>query len=207
MAAASAVTRHPQHLRRWLLVPAAMILSWGIGFAWFVHTAWSTTPPPPRADGIVVLTGGADRVQTGLRLLEQGAAAKLLVSGVGRAAEFPQLAHLAGVDRGLGARVTLGRAAESTHGNASETAEWVAANRVRSLIVVTAGYHMPRALAELRRSLPDVILYPVTVQPPGTRGLAELSAWRLLAGEYTKLLVTAVGLTEWAGRTLALEHG
>jgi uncharacterized SAM-binding protein YcdF (DUF218 family) len=207
MAAAFAMSIRPMTLWRWLLVPMAVALSWGVGFAWFVHTAWSILPPPPRADGIVVLTGGAERVQAGLRLLEQGAAGKLLVSGVGRAADFPQLAHLAGVDRGLGARVTLGHAAGSTHGNASETADWVAANAIHSLIVVTAGYHMPRALAELRHSLPEVTLYPVTVQPPGTRALAELSAWRLLASEYTKFLVAELGLTEWAGRTLAMEHG
>ena len=40
---------------------------------------------------------------------------------------------------------------------------------MHSLIVVTAGYHMPRALAELRRALPDVTLYPVPVQPPAMR--------------------------------------
>ena len=194
-------------LRRLLMVPVVLALGWAIGFAWFVHTAWSTPPPPPNADGIVVLTGGAERVQAGLKLLEQGKAARLLVSGVGRAAEFPQLAHLAGVDRGLGPKVTLGRVAESTHGNASETAEWVAANGIHSLIVVTAGYHMPRALAELRQSLPQVRLYPVTVQPPGPRALAELSAWRLLANEYTKFLVAELGLSAWAGQTLALEHG
>jgi len=194
-------------MRRLWLIPPLLVLAWLLGFAWFVHTAWSSSPPPPRADGIVVLTGGAERVQTGLHLLEQGKSERLLVSGVGRGSEFPQLAHYAGVDRGLGSRVTLGRVAGTTHGNASETAEWVAANKVHSLIVVTAGYHMPRALAELRSSLPGVVLYPVTVQPPGTRALAEVSAWRVLAGEYTKFLVAELGLTEWAGRTLQMEHG
>ena len=43
-----------------------------------------------------------------------------------------------------------------TRGNAAETAEWARAHQVRSLIVVTSAYHMPRALAELGRDLPDV---------------------------------------------------
>jgi uncharacterized SAM-binding protein YcdF (DUF218 family) len=193
--------------RRLLLLPAAAMLAWLAGFAWFVHTAWSLTPPPPRADGIVVLTGGAERVQAGLRLLQQGVSHRLLVSGVGHAAAFAQLAHLAGVGAGLAPEVTLGRNALTTHGNAEETASWVAKNGIRSLIVVTAGYHMPRALAELRRSLPGVTLYPVAVQPPGTRALAEPSALRLLAGEYTKFLVASLGLTDWAGRVLGMEHG
>jgi uncharacterized SAM-binding protein YcdF (DUF218 family) len=192
--------------RRLLLLPLAAVLGWTAGFAWFVHTAWSPTPPPPVADGIVVLTGGAERVQAGLRLLQDGASHRLLVSGVGRAAAFSQLARLAGVGAGLAPEVTLGRNAGSTRGNAEETAEWAAANHIRSLIVVTAGYHMPRALAELHRSLPDVTFYPVAVQPPGTRALGEASAWRLLAGEYTKFLVASLGLTDWAGHVLGVEH-
>jgi uncharacterized SAM-binding protein YcdF (DUF218 family) len=190
-----------------MMLPAGLVLGWIGGFAWFIHTAWAPTPVPPKADGIVVLTGGVERVQTGLRLLEQGAASRLLVSGVGRAADFPELAHRAGVDLSLAPRVTLGRVAGSTHGNAAETAEWAANFGIRSLIVVTAGYHMPRALAELRRRLPGVTLYPAAVQPPGTSALREPSAWRVLAGEYTKFLVAELGLTELAGRTLSLEHG
>ncbi len=195
------------HVGRWLLVPAVIVAGWSAGFVWFVHTAWEPTPPPPRSDGIVVLTGGVERVETGLRLLEQDAASRLLVSGVGRAADFPELAHRAGVDLSLSPRVTLGRVAGSTHGNAAETAEWVATYQIHSLIVVTAGYHMPRALAELRRRLPGVELHPAAVQPPGTSALRDRSAWRVLAGEYTKFLVAEIGLTEWAGRTLGMEHG
>ncbi len=193
--------------RALLLLPVLAAGCWLAGFAWFVHAAWSVTPPPPRADGIVVLTGGAERVQAGLRLLQEGAANRLLVSGVGRAAAFPQLAHLAGVGAELAPEVTLGRAAGSTLGNATETAEWASAHHIRSLIVVTAGYHMPRALTELHRSLPNVTFYPVAVQPPGTRALAEPSALRLLAGEYTKFMVASLGLTDWAGRLLGMEHG
>jgi uncharacterized SAM-binding protein YcdF (DUF218 family) len=181
-----------------------------LGFAWFVNVAWRPQVPPPHADGIVVLTGGADRVNVGLRLLADNAAELLLVSGVGRAADFPELAHRAGVDHALAARVTLGRLANSTFGNATETADWVALHHIHTLIVVTAGYHMPRALVELRQRLPDVVLYPVTVQPPGTRSLEEKLAWRLLAEEYTKFLAAELGLTDLAGRaglSFSAEHG
>jgi hypothetical protein len=53
------------------------------GFAWFVASAGSVATPPPHADGIVVLTGGAERVETALRLLAEDQARLLLVSGVG----------------------------------------------------------------------------------------------------------------------------
>ena len=185
---------------RWLRLPAGLVMAWLAGFVWFVHAAWRPPVMPPRSDGIVVLTGGADRVAAGLRLLEAGSADRLLISGVGRAAEFPELAHRAGVDRALAPRVILGRAASDTRGNAAETSDWVAEHRIASLIVVTAGYHMPRALAELRQRLPNVRLIPVTVQPPGMRDVMDPTSWRLLAGEYTKFLVAELGLAELARR-------
>ncbi len=184
-----------------LLAPLLLVLTWIAGFGWFVHTAFENRPPPPPADGIVALTGGADRVETALHLLAEGRARLLLVSGVGGATDFSELAHRAGVASALAPRVALGRAAASTHGNAAETAEWARAHAVRSLIVVTAGYHMPRALTEIGRALPGVPLYPVAVQPPAMRGEADAATFRLLAGEYTKWLATEVGLSAIVSRT------
>lgn len=177
-------------------VPGLVAVAWLGGFAWFLHATATLPPSPARADGIVALTGGADRVETALRLLAEGRADVLLVSGVGGPTEFGELARRAGIDVALGARVTLGRAASSTHGNASETAEWVRANNVGSLLVVTAAYHMPRALTELGRALPGVRLYPVPVTPTSMRAGIPL---RLLAGEYTKFLAATLRLTDLAG--------
>ncbi len=183
-----------------VLSAAVVVLSWAAGFAWFVHAAVETTAPPPIADGIVALTGGAERVETALHLLAQGRARLLLVSGVGGAAEFTELAHRAGVSASLAGRVTLGRAAATTRGNAEETAAWAHDNAIRSLIVVTAGYHMPRALAELGRTLPGVTLHPVSVLPPALRDGHDTATLRLLAGEYTKWLAAEVGLTALVSR-------
>jgi uncharacterized SAM-binding protein YcdF (DUF218 family) len=83
--------------------------------------------------------------------------------------------------------------------NATETADWVRANGLQSLIVVTAGYHMKRALTEMARVLPDVTLYPAPVVPPGLRNAPRLRALRLLAGEYTKWLAAEVGLSRLRG--------
>jgi uncharacterized SAM-binding protein YcdF (DUF218 family) len=184
-----------------LLTVLGLGCAWSAGFAWFLHVAVATTAPPPSADGIVVLTGGAERVETALRLLADGRARLLLVSGVGGAAEFNELARRAGVAPTLAPRVTLGRAAASTRGNAAETADWARAHALRSLIVVTAGYHMPRALAELGRAMPDVALYPVPVLSPALRAERDAATLRLLAGEYTKWLATEAGLSALVSRT------
>ena len=69
---------------------------------------------------------------------------------------------------------------------------------MRRLIVVTAGYHMPRALLEIGRALPGVALYPAPVQPPAMRGPLDLGTARLLANEYDKLLAVRLGLTRLA---------
>ncbi|MEO8716314.1 MAG: YdcF family protein [Acetobacteraceae bacterium] len=176
--------------RRVLVVLAVLVLAWAGGFAWFIHRAARQSPQPATADGIAVLTGGADRVRAGLRLLEDRPAARLLVSGIGGHAAFRTLARQAGVDPApLAARVTLGRGAISTRGNADEIAAWARARGLHSLIVVTAFYHMPRALAEIGRVLPDVALYPASVSPSS----AEASP-RLLVEEYMKYVATELGL-------------
>ncbi len=176
------------------------------GFLWFLRAAAAPPADPERrADGIAVLTGGADRVETGLRLLLEDEAARLIVSGAHRDATLADLARVAGlapdaVER-VADRVTLGRAAASTRGNAAEVAAWARDGGVRSVRVVTAGYHMPRALLELRRAMPpDAALLPHPVVPASLRGgPAGPRAWRLLFGEYLKLVGAWLGLARPGG--------
>jgi uncharacterized SAM-binding protein YcdF (DUF218 family) len=185
---------------------AALAVAWLCGFAWFAadiartaRTAGSRAME--KADGIVVLTGGADRIATGMRLLHDGCCGRLLISGVGHGAALEALLRGSGVaadpigNEIKDGQITLGRAATSTAGNADETAAWAHANHLHSLIVVTAYYHMPRALFELSRTAPDLLLIPAPVQPPAARGAGSLAMLPLLAHEYTKFLGSAVGLT------------
>ncbi len=178
-----------------LLVPAVL---WLAGFAWFLHVVGVMPPPPIHADGIIALTGGADRLEEAFRLLAEGRAPRLLVSGVAGEASLGALTRRVGGDaEALSSRVTLGRAARSTLGNARESAAWAHENGLRSVIVVTANYHMPRALLEMRRAMPDVALLPVPVVPPAMRGAQ--TPLGLLAGEYTKLIGSFLGVAGMLG--------
>ena len=170
--------------------------AWGFGFAWFEHAAHQPgTALPDVADGIVVLTGGADRIETALTLLADGRAPLLLVSGVARGADLPELARRVRLDPArIAGQVTLGRTATTTVGNGAETARWAATHGLRRLIVVTAGYHMPRALLELSRGLPDAELYPAPVVPPALRGGTDPATARMLANEYDKLIAVRLHL-------------
>ena len=170
------------------------------GFLWFLRAAAAPPADPGRrAEGIAVLTGGADRVETGLRLLLADPAARLLVSGAHRDATLAELVRGAGlppdVADGIAGRATLGRAAATTRGNAAEIADWARREGIGSVRVVTAGYHMPRALLELRRAMPDAVLLPQPVVPPPMRGPAGARPWRLLFGEYLKLAGARLGLS------------
>ena len=174
----------------------ALVLAWLAGFVWFVHSVARPEAIRANADGIVVLTGGADRVAAGVHLLREGRGRVLLISGVGGGVDLETLAHSAGVEVGpLAGRITLGRAATSTTGNADETASWVYDQNLHSLLVVTASYHMMRAMTELGRTLPDVRLIAAPVVPPALRGGGGLATMRLLADEYTKWLAAEVGLS------------
>jgi uncharacterized SAM-binding protein YcdF (DUF218 family) len=173
---------------------SAVILLWAAGFAWFIVRTNQHATLPQHADGIVAFTGGAERVETALQLLAEHRADRLLLSGIGGGAELAQFAHRAGLAPApLADRVTLGRQAATTRGNALETSAWAEANSIHTLIVVTAYYHMPRALTELRRALPDVSLYPLPVLAEDRPGHGV--PLRLMAEEYTKLLAAEVGLT------------
>ncbi len=166
------------------------------GFIWFLGDVMRPASLPPPADGIVALTGGADRIATALQMLQQNRARLLLISGVGPATEFAALFRGTGIAPGtLAGRITVGRQATDTLGNADEAADWARAHGLHSLIVVTASYHMRRALTEIGRTLPDARLYPAPVLPPALRGATDLSTLRLLAGEYTKYLAAECGLT------------
>lgn len=175
------------------LCGAVGMLACVAGFAWFVNLAGRGPQAPAHTDGIVAFTGGPERVETALRLLAEGRADRLLLSGIGGGAELSELARRAGIDPlPLASRVTIDRSAATTRGNALATADWVHANDVRSLLVVTASYHMPRALTELARTLPEVTLYPLPVVQPEHASEAPL---RLMAEEYIKFLATTTGLT------------
>jgi uncharacterized SAM-binding protein YcdF (DUF218 family) len=186
-------------LRRWL---ALLLLLFGAGFAWFLaEAAASPGMPLARTDAIVVLTGGAERVETGLRLLDEGVAPLLLVSGAAPRLTLAELARAHGRDPArLASRVALGHAAVTTIGNADETAAFARARGLSSLRIVTAGYHMPRAMLELRRALPEATLVPHPIQPAALRdgSTGPWRSWTLRLGEYVKLLAAAAGLSRLA---------
>ena len=170
------------------------LLAWLGGLAWFIRDAMRPPVPPPHVDGIVALTGGQGRIDESLRLLAGGNADRLLISGVDLHATLgdflrhqPQPVPLT-----LWTHTTLGHSATSTLGNADETAQWVHAYHIRSLVVVTAGYHIRRAMLEISRTVPDVRLYGYPIRSPALRHLLHPATVRLMVTEYDKWLLACL---------------
>lgn len=148
------------------------------------------------ADGIVVLTGGAQRVDGAVTLLAEGHARRLLVSGVYARTSRARLAsHNPDAAKLFDCCIDLDYRARNTIGNAIETRRWAREHDFRSLVVVTSNYHMPRALVEMRSILSDYDLKPYAVVTgsvdPDTWWRSAASA-RLLMEEYGKYLVALV---------------
>jgi uncharacterized SAM-binding protein YcdF (DUF218 family) len=183
-------------LRLLITVIASGAVCWLAGFIWFLCIASRAAPPARRVDAIVVLTGGPDRVEVAFRLLADGVADRLLISGAGEKTGLEILAHRANIDPApLEQQITLGHSAHSTRGNALETAAWAREQGVGSLLVVTSWFHMPRALVELRRAMPAVTAQPYPVGRLDSAELTRGGAARRVIGEYHKYLAALAGLT------------
>lgn len=149
------------------LISFALLL-WALGFAWFALLL-----PQPAAitktDAVVVLTGGANRIDRGLEILKSGKSKKMLISGVDRDVKPAELAaQYTGSAKYFDCCIDLGFQSVDTRSNALETARWVARNKVKSLRLVTHDWHMRRARFELDRALPsnvEVANDAVSTQP------------------------------------------
>ncbi|MBL8643052.1 MAG: YdcF family protein [Rhodospirillaceae bacterium] len=175
---------------------AGMVLSalWAIGWVWFASALpTAVADDDAKTDAIVVLTGGSGRVEEGLKLLREGQAAKLFISGAGARVSISELVpddveHTSDIE----SAITLGRQATDTPGNAAETAAWAKRENVGSIRLVTAGFHMPRSLLEFSAAMPDIKIVPHPVF--SDRIKADWWRWpgtaNLIAREYTKYLLT-----------------
>lgn len=178
------------------IVVGALALTWGVGFLWFVTTIpKQVEDETTHSDAIVVLTGGSERLDTGLALLADGLAEKLFISGVHPTVDIPEILKVTSQRPELAAGITLGYAAHTTLGNADEIGRWVFEQKIQSIRLVTGAYHMPRSLLELRRTSPELEVIAHPVFPENVKSW-EWWRWRgtaaLLATEYSKYLAASI---------------
>jgi len=214
-------------IRRWLMLLAAIALLWlGGGIAYVERVESLPAPNEMKTDAIVVLTGGAARLTTALRLLNENKAERLLVSGVAQTATkatllqavlpaMPDAAQASGNWQGIDLQllfdccVDLGFEAEDTAGNAAETASWAAARGYKTIRLVTANYHMPRAQVEFGRYLSGMTIVPHPVRSDAMRvedWWQRRTATFFLLGEYSKYVAALLRAHLGAQLTATLEQ-
>jgi uncharacterized SAM-binding protein YcdF (DUF218 family) len=187
-------------LRRILLCFLACLGLWLGGLFWFFQQMPAADANPPRADAIVVFTGGPGRLEHGLELLVGNKGKVLFVSGVGKNVRLSELLSRTPSDIRTAVLhipsqyIMLGHDAENTIGNAEETARWAARQKPDSILLVTAAYHMPRSLKELRELLPRTNIAPAAVFSDNINATwwAVTETRQLILEEYHKYLASIV---------------
>lgn len=158
-----------------------LFMLWLGGF-WLFYSFHAHPMNKQVTDGIVVLTGGAGRIDRGLMMLERHQAKKMLVSGVNRQVKVEELAALYDIPSHLiECCVDLGTQAVDTSSNAQETAEWITLNHYHSVRLITTDWHMARARFELSLMIGKDIKVVEDAIP-------SHAGWRVWIIEYCKYL-------------------
>lgn len=140
-----------------------------------------------KTDAIIVVTGGAHRINAALDLLAKDKADQLFISGVNKNVSLHNLLDIWGGDRRkVDCCITLGKTAINTDSNAHEARSWLADKNVHSLRLVTSDYHMARTLLAFRHKIPDILIIPYPVKSKDT----GLNSMAIGFYEYNKTLLT-----------------
>ncbi|HMK68597.1 MAG TPA: YdcF family protein [Stellaceae bacterium] len=190
---AAARSRAGRWLRRLSAALVFLAVLWLGGLVWFAESIPEAQGDPDEiTDAIVVLTGGSQRLQAGLRLLAAGKAKKLFISGVHPGVEVASLLRSVGqAPETVPCCVVLGHSADNTLGNALETDAWMRQEHFHSIRLVTSNYHMRRALLEFSRAMPEARVVPNPVFPEAVkqeRWWVSRGTLELILGEYDKYL-------------------
>ena len=188
---------------------AVALLAWSLA-AWGAARWLVVAQELPRADAIAVLGGAAsyvERTRHAARLFGEGRAPVVALTNEGLAGGWSQAEQRnplfveraaeeltrAGVPA---ARIeVLPRLVTSTHDEAVALRQYAESRGWRSLLVVTSGYHSRRALWTLRRVFTGSAVAvglspaaPVDETPRAATWWLAPRGWRLVAGEYVKLI-------------------
>lgn len=166
----------------------------------------------PAAQAIVVLGGGialsgpgnsvrpgpeAGRAWYGARLLSEGKAPLLVVSGGGQPPEAEKVGRLLRAWSIPPERTILETRSRSTRQNALEVERILAARGIEQILLVTSSPHMPRAAAAFRVVGFDVEAYSVPFLAPPAADEIPIAAWLPTArglDQTTTLMLEWVGL-------------
>ncbi len=168
-----------------------LLTLWVGGYFMFLSNIISKKTPAieNKAGAIIVLTGGNNRIKTGLELFASSRLSNnLFISGVHASVKEEDIISMWVSDKKLpDCCITLGYKASTTFENAQETKEWLDNKNIKTLVLVTSNYHINRAMLEFENIIEDItiIAYPVKEK----RSLIDINFWKISFSEYNKFLI------------------
>ena len=180
------------------------LLSLVAGFLWWTLQLINTFPkklypinPSQKSEniGIVVLTGGKNRIEKGVDLLSKGYGDKLLISGVFMPSEIEAKFSLEKEKKELfRCCVFFDQRSRNTLENAQEVDKWLKENKdIKTIILVSSYYHLPRSIMIFEKEISSKVkIYP----KPAFQNINFRNQFffhlRLIISEYLKVLYTII---------------
>ena len=168
-----------------------------ISFNFIIQTNYSyKNLSKESSDYVVVATGGSNRLKKGLDLMRKNFNGRLLLTGIGKGITKENIENAIAAKQWqkdiLNCCVDYDYFAEDTKGNALETKIWTKKLNINSIYLVSANYHMPRLLLEMKAENPNLKIIPITVEADSTpiKNFWKLKNFKLILNEYFKLLIT-----------------
>ena len=180
------------------------LLSLVAGFFWWVLLLFNTFPKKvyltslseiPGKVGVVVLTGGKNRIEKGVDILSKGYGDELLISGVFMPSEIEAKFSLEREKKELfKCCVSFDQKSKNTLENAEEVEKWLNQNKdIKSIILVSSYYHLPRSMMILEKKIKsDVKIYPTPAIQKNNFENQIFFHLKLIISEYFKVLYTII---------------
>jgi len=156
-----------------------------------------------KSPNIVILTGGANRIKDGLKIIQdfknsKNINYKILVSGTGMGFTKSSLKKKLGPNFNsqlIQCCIDLDGVSKNTLTNASETFKWTSKNDIKEFILITSNYHMPRAILEFKNVMPNLKIYTYAITPKNhdiENWLSSYQTFSLVFTEYCKFIIAGL---------------
>ena len=147
--------------------------------------------------GIVVLTGGKQRIEKGVDLLLKGYGKKLFISGVFMPSEIEiKFKNEKEKNELFKCCVFFGDKARNTLENSYEVQKWLDENNeIKSIILVSSYYHLPRSMMIFKKKIQSNIeILPMPAVSKNNITDQLFFHTKLIVSEYLKVIFTILFL-------------
>lgn len=179
-------------MKKFALISGFLLISaWLGGFVLFAYRInHYQTDTATHTEAVIALTGGRNRIAEAVKLLNQGKADKLFISGVSPQSSLNAIKKRQNLEIKDESGISIGHVAQDTIGNAVETVEWLQKNNISSIRLVTSNYHVERSIAEFKSRAPELMIipHPVYSDKVQKKWWKSWHTFSLIFAEYNKFL-------------------